>query len=170
MRIQCRTVTIIDLGILSVIPVEPRSSSTVQIHTDGQHVSEVLSRSMMMGVEEISEDELPVVSNVERNPDDTRQSKRLRSCRSSSSRKRRNKRRNLTHRHRRDQHMMVREVYHRFNVTQIKTILRQRNTQYVHLVLHEDRGYVTIGVKKPELIEQYFDLIPGTLFDRDHYH
>ena len=64
----------------------------------------------MTGIEEISEDELPVVSNVERNSDDTRQSKRLRSCRSSSPRKCHNQGRNLINRQRRDQHVMVREV------------------------------------------------------------
>ena len=146
-----------------------RDVNLVELFTTVQSF-EVLSWPMSMGLEEISEDELPVVAPAERNPDDIRQNKRFRSCRSVSARKRSNQRRNLVHRQRRDQHVMLREVYHRFNVTQIKTILRQRKVQYVHLVYHKDRGYVSIGVKKPELIAMYFDLIPGNLFNRDHYH
>ena len=96
--------------------------------------------------EEISEDELPVVTNVDRNPNDTQQTERLRNCRSTTARTRRNQQRNLIHCQHRDQDVIVPEVYRGSDFTQIKTILRERNEQYVHSFLHKDRGYVAIGM------------------------
>ncbi|CAF1444368.1 unnamed protein product [Rotaria sp. Silwood1] len=92
-----------------------------------------------------------------------------RNCRSSSARTRRNRKRNMVKRLHRDQHIIYRKVYHRFNIRQIKNILRARNVRYVHLTLHKSSQVLSIGMKKPSLVDLYFDRLPGDLFDKEHY-
>ena len=93
-----------------------------------------------------------------------------RAVRSVEARKRRNRKRNLALRSLRDQHVLLRPLYYRFNIRQIKKILREREVRYIHLKLDKRSNCLSIDVTKSELIERYFDLIPGNLFDRDHYH
>ncbi|CAF4640267.1 unnamed protein product, partial [Rotaria sp. Silwood2] len=92
-----------------------------------------------------------------------------RNCRSSSARTRRNHKRNMVKRLHRDQHLILRKVYHRFNLHQIKNILRNRDVQYVHLKLDKSSQVLSIGMKKSSLVDLYFDRLPGDLFDKEHY-
>ncbi|CAF4715424.1 unnamed protein product, partial [Rotaria sp. Silwood2] len=74
-----------------------------------------------------------------------------RNCRSSSARTRRNHKRNMVKRLHRDQHLILRKVYHRFNISQIKNILRARDVRYVHLKLDKSSQVLSIGMKKSSL-------------------
>ena len=98
------------------------------------------------------------------------QTKPRRTCRSAVARTRRNRKRNIGKRSHRDQHIMVRQVYHRFTIRQIKHILRDRNVYYVHLLLGKISQTVSIGMKKAFLVDLYFDRIPGDLFNKEHYY
>ena len=89
--------------------------------------------------------------------------------RSLESRKRRNQHRNRIRRVLRDRHLMIRDVYHRFTVKQVKQQLKHLQIKNVHLRLDKLNRCLYIGLEKPERIDQYFDLIPGDLFDRRHY-
>ncbi|CAF2959876.1 unnamed protein product [Rotaria sp. Silwood2] len=92
-----------------------------------------------------------------------------RNCRSSSARTRRNHKRNKVKRLHRDQHLILRKIYHRFNLHQIKNILRNRDVRYVHLKLDKSSQVLSIGMKKSSLVDLYFDRLPGDLFDKEHY-
>ena len=91
------------------------------------------------------------------------------SRRSLESRKRRNQHRNRIRRVLRDRHLMVRNIYHRFNVKQVEEQLKHLQIKNVHLRLDKVNRCLYIGLKRPDRIEQYFDLIPGDLFGRRHY-
>ena len=69
----------------------------------------------------------------------------------------------------RDRHIILRTVYHRFNISEIKNILRARDVRYVHLKLDKSSHIVSIGMKKSSLVDLYFDRLPGDLFDKEHY-
>jgi hypothetical protein len=58
---------------------------------------------------------------------------KLRLCRSIDARRRRNRRRNLSHRQSRDNHFILRYLYYRFTLKQMKQILREQNIRYVHI-------------------------------------
>ncbi|CAF1325162.1 unnamed protein product [Rotaria magnacalcarata] len=91
-------------------------------------------------------------------------------CRSLPSRIRRNYRRNAVKRSYRDRHCILRLVYHRFKLYQLKHILRQRNVRYVHLKLDKSSQVLSIGMKRSSLVDLYFDRLPGDLFDKKHYY
>ncbi|CAF2157744.1 unnamed protein product [Rotaria magnacalcarata] len=69
----------------------------------------------------------------------------------------------------RDQHIILRTVYHRFKLHQIKNILRNRDVRYIHLKLHKSSQVLSIRMKRSSLIDLYFDRLPGDLFDKEHY-
>jgi hypothetical protein len=92
-----------------------------------------------------------------------------RAIRSAEARNRRNHRRNRALRPRRDRHVLLRPLYHRFNISQIKNILRERQVRYIHLKIDKRSNCLSIGVKHSNLVDVYFDRIPGDLFDECHY-
>ncbi|CAF1402575.1 unnamed protein product [Rotaria sordida] len=92
-----------------------------------------------------------------------------RTCRSAAARTRRNRKHNKVLRLYRDQHIIYRKVYHRFNLRQIKNILRTRDVRYVHPKLDKSSRILSIGMKKSSLVDLYFGRIPGDLFDKFHY-
>ncbi|CAM4755271.1 unnamed protein product [Rotaria magnacalcarata] len=69
----------------------------------------------------------------------------------------------------RDQHIILRIVYHRFKLHQIKNILRNRDVRYIHLKLDKSSQVLSIRMKRSSLIDLYFDRLPGDLFDKEHY-
>ncbi|CAF4698334.1 unnamed protein product [Rotaria socialis] len=91
-------------------------------------------------------------------------------CRSLSSRIRRNYRHNAVKRSYRDRHCIYRLVYHRFKLYQLKHILRQRDVRYVHLKLDKSAQVLSIGMKRSSLVNLYFNRLPGDLFDKKHYY
>ncbi|CAF5122568.1 unnamed protein product, partial [Rotaria sp. Silwood1] len=86
----------------------------------------------------------PIVSDQELSSNEP--PKLRRKCRSVSARTRRNRKRNM-----------------------IKNILRARNVRYAHLTLHKSSQVLSIGMKKPSLVDLHFDRLPGDLFDKEHY-
>ncbi|CAF2149043.1 unnamed protein product [Rotaria magnacalcarata] len=91
-------------------------------------------------------------------------------CRSLSSRIRRNYRRNAVKRSYRDRHCIYRLVYHRFKLHQLKHILRQRDVRYVHLKLDKSSQVVSIGMKRSSLVDLYFARLPSDLFNKKNYY
>ena len=92
-----------------------------------------------------------------------------RAIRSADARKRRNRKRNRVLRPLRDQHVLLRSIYHRFTMRQIKQILREREVRYFHLKVDRRIDSLSIGVKKSTLVDDYFDRIPGDLFSEHSY-
>ena len=90
--------------------------------------------------------------------------------RSVQARQRRNRKRNLALRRYRDRHIVLRMVYHRFTIQLIKKVLRDLDVRYVHLKLNTSSHVLSIGMKKPSLVDFYFDCLSGDLFDKNHYH
>jgi hypothetical protein len=39
-----------------------------------------------------------------------------------------------------------------------------------HLKLNKSSSVLSIGFKKSVMVDQYFEKLPGDLFDKDHYH
>ena len=93
-----------------------------------------------------------------------------RAYRSVQARQRRNRKRNLVLRQYRDRHIVLRMVYHRFTIQLIKRVLRDLDVRYVHLKLNTSSHVLSIGMKKPSLVDFYFDRLSGDLFDKNHYH
>ena len=95
--------------------------------------------------------------------------RRRRVIRSADARKRRNHKRNRVLRPLRDQHVLLRSIYRRFTMRQIKQILREREVRYFHLKVDRRIDSLSIGVKKSTLVDDYFDRIAGDLFSEHSY-
>ena len=89
--------------------------------------------------------------------------------RSAAARTRRNRKRNKVLRSYRDRHVLLRNVYHRFTLKQIKNILRDRDVHYVHLTFNKSSRLLSIGMKKATLVDLYSNRVPSDLFDKAHY-
>ncbi|CAF2032375.1 unnamed protein product [Rotaria magnacalcarata] len=144
-----------------------KSTSTFNLHAP-RHSSLPFS-SLLEDISDEDDDEIFVSSisriNATREPPKSRHT-----CRSLPSRIRRNYRRNAVKRSYRDRHCILRLVYHRFKLYQLKHILRQRNVRYVHLKLDKSSQVLSIGMKRSSLVDLYFDRLPGDLFDKKHYY
>ena len=103
------------------------------------------------------------------NDDVEHRSKQPSSRRSIEARKRRNQHRNRIRRASRDRHLIIRGIYHRFTLRQVKEQLMQLQIKHAHLRLDKVNRWLYIGLKRPEQIDLYFDRLPGDLFDRRHY-
>jgi len=88
--------------------------------------------------------------------------------RTTEARHRRNQRRNHILRSQRYQFCIIRPVYTRFTMLQIKQTLRTCGIHVKH-VKFEDQDLI-IGIKNPQLRELYERQIPTNLFDRKHYY
>ena len=89
--------------------------------------------------------------------------------RSIEARQRRNRKRNLHLRPFRDRHVRVRPLFHRFTMKQIKQLLPERDVRYVHLKADRRSNYLSIGMKKSDLVGTYFDRVPGDMFNEHNY-
>lgn len=98
------------------------------------------------------------------------QQKKTKACRSAEARARRNRKRNLKLRSYRDQHVICRQVYHKFTQQQIKRIILNQGVKQFHLVFDRSSNIVSIGWRQPEMVERYFRLLPGDLFNKDQYY
>ena len=103
------------------------------------------------------------------NADVEHRSKQPSSRRSIEARKRRNQHRNRIPRTSRDRHLIIRSIYHRFTLRQVKEQLMRLQIKHVHLRLDRVNRWLYIGLKRPDQIDLYFDRLSGDLFDRRHY-
>ena len=91
-------------------------------------------------------------------------------CRSAEARTKRNWKRNRKLRSYRDQHVICRQVYHRFTQRQMKRIIKDRGVRQFHLIVDKSSNTVSIGWRQPNMVARYFQRLPGDLFDKDHYY
>jgi len=101
---------------------------------------------------------------------DTQQQKQRKACRSKEARNRRNRKRNRQLRPDRDRHVIYRQVYHRFNLKQLREFVADLNIRHAHVKPTRSSDMVSIGWKKSELVDRYFDQLPGDIFDKEHYY
>jgi len=90
------------------------------------------------------------------------------SRRSLQSRKRRNKKRNYTHRLSRYRYCVIRVVYYRFKPFLIKKMLRDMNIRFIHV--KKDKNRLFIGVKNSALRDQCHDRLPLDFFSREQFY
>jgi hypothetical protein len=121
-----------------------------------------VSNHRVVEVNHISNDQPVKSSNEER--------KVRKSTRSSEARTRRNREKTRKMRSYRDQHVIYRQVYHQFKFHQIKKIIEvDLGIRYAHLKPIKSLNMVSIGWKHSDLVDRYFDKLPGDIFDKAHY-
>ena len=135
----------------------------------GPHVSPNADRSVEMRcvIVDVSDTVNPIPQNDHSSIHEPPRPHRL--YRSAAARTRRNRKRNKVLRSYRDRHVLLRNVYHRFTLKQIKNILRDRDVRYVHLTFNKSSRLLSIGMKKATLVDLYSNRVPSDLFDKVHY-
>ena len=88
--------------------------------------------------------------------------------RSKEARRRRNQKRNLTHRSRRYERFFVRQVYPRFTMKMIRRTLERYHVHYTHVKIAKDS--LVIGVKNEDGERSADRKLPEDAFDRLHYY
>ncbi|CAF3126947.1 unnamed protein product [Rotaria sp. Silwood2] len=84
-----------------------------------------------------------------------------------TAKQKRNRKTNLRHRRNRYRYEVKRHVYHRFNVTKIKRILKSMNIFYININLVRNRLFM--GLKTREIADEVEYLLNDHIFTQQHY-
>ncbi|CAM4759077.1 unnamed protein product [Rotaria magnacalcarata] len=137
--------------------VKPNDLVPVPVNNDTLHGPELLVNNHSMVVD--VNDDAPTAPTTIRTKHQHR---------SDAARQRRNRKRNYIHRLHRYLYILVRRVYHRFTMSSIKNILRQRHISYRHVKIVASS--LIIGIKNSTLQHEFDRYLPHDLFDREHYY
>jgi ribosomal protein L21 len=144
------------------------ASDLEQISDEEIQLNQIIkSKENEIRMEEDSVNNHQVVVNVQNHQDDN---EKPRKHRSAQAKKKRNFKRNTTHRLRRYRYAVRRDVYYRFNMSMIRLILKQYSIKFVHTKIDEDNGDLVIGLKNRDLRNDAEHRIPMSLFSQRSYY